>query len=277
MNWIRPAARVIALAATALWLLAATPSPAPAVKPDPGAVAAVNAYVGALSHHDFHAAYALLDPAQQSYFGNVQNFASNTLSTQYTIQKFSLISALPHQNVVEFTVRETVSFLDVNTKSKVNAVVKEPFFALRANDTWRVKQLYQPWKSYAPEVSGSAQGITVTVHRVQFYDKRIQVDCSVANTSPNPVQVLPLGKSVLDDGAAKIPALNSADFPLNDVRFFEGLRLLPRQDASGYINFPVTQKKDEDQTFTLTVAPAIFDGAEQTFPIVVGPIHLNKL
>ncbi|MBV8170721.1 MAG: hypothetical protein JO219_02190, partial [Candidatus Eremiobacteraeota bacterium] len=92
MNWIRPAARVIALATTALWTLAATPSPAPPVKPDPGAVAAVNAYVGALSHHDFNAAYALLDPAQQSYFGNVQNFASNTLSTQYTIQKFSLIS-----------------------------------------------------------------------------------------------------------------------------------------------------------------------------------------
>jgi hypothetical protein len=267
----------IGILTVALCLLGATPAPIIEQQPVQGAVDAVNAYINALVKHDFDAAFALLPSGQQSYFGNVKNFASNMQSTQYTIHKFSLISALSHGEIVEFTSSEDVTFLDVNTRHPVSATVKDPYFALHENGSWRVKQLYQPWKSYASEVAGSAQGVTVTVHRVQFFDKRVQLDCTVLNGSATPVQVLPLGKSVLDVGGAKIPALNSATFPLNNVAFFEGLRLLPKQQTSGYINFPVAQKKDENQTFTLTVAPAIFDGAEQTFAIVVGPIRLNKM
>jgi hypothetical protein len=269
--------RVIALLAAALCGFGASPSPVPGVVANSAAVKAVNDYVGALARQDYSAAYALLPASQQSYFGSVQNFASNPQSTQYRIKKFSVISALPHGEIIEFTVHEDVTFLDVGTHRTISAGVKEPYFALDENGSWRVKQLYLPWKSFAPELTGSAQKVSVTVHRIQFYDKRIQVDCTVRNDATTPVQVLPLGKTVLDDGTAKTPALDTPTFPLNSLAFFEGFRLLPGHESSGYINFPVSQKKDADQSFTLTITPLVFDGAEQSFGVVVGPIQLKKL
>jgi len=264
----------------ALALLGASPPIAPGEpgeQVDTHAIAAVTQYVTALSHNDYASAYALLTSAQQHYFGNVNNFASNARATQYAIHKFEIVSALPHDQVVEITVSQQATFVNAATGAVVSGAVKEPYFALLENGAWRVKQLYQPWKSYAPNITGSAQGIAITVHRIEFYDKRIQIDCTIRNGSTTPAQVLPLGKSVLDDGAAKVPALNDATFPLNDLGFFEGLRLLPGHQASGYINFPVARKKDQEQTLTMTVAPAIFDGAEQPFGVVVGPIHLKTL
>ncbi|MBV8223362.1 MAG: hypothetical protein JO293_08375 [Candidatus Eremiobacteraeota bacterium] len=273
---LRGFAGAIGLIASAVWLLGASPPPA-VEHPDPGATKAVNDYVSALERQDYAAAFALLPSSQQSYFGDVANFASNPQSTQYRIKKFAIVSALSHGDIIEFTVHEDVSFVNVGTQRTISAGVKEPYFALRDNGVWRVKQLYQPWKSYAPEITGTAQGVSVTVHRIQFFDKRIQIDCTVRNDAKTPVQVLPLGKSVLDDGATKTPALDTAAFPLNSLAFFEGFRLLPRYESSGYINFPVTEKKDADRSFTLTIAPAVFDGVDQTFGVVVGPIQVKKL
>jgi hypothetical protein len=269
--------RIVALLAAALCSFGASPSPVPGVVANNAAVKAVNDYVGALARQDYSVAYALLPASQQSYFGSVQNFASNPRSTQYRIKKFSVISALPHGEIIEFTVHEDVTFLDVGTLRTISAGVKEPYFALHENGSWHVKQLYQPWKSYAPEITGSTQKVSVTVHRIQFYDKRIQIDCTVRNDAATPVQVLPLGKSVLDNGATKTPALDTPTFPLNSLAFFEGFRLLPGHESSGYINFPVAQKTDAEQSFTLTIAPLVFDAAEQSFGVVVGPIQLKKL
>lgn len=252
-------------------------SPAPAPSPDPAAVAAVSQYVDALSRGDDARAFALQTSGQQRYFGSVNNFASNALSTKYAIHRFKIVSALSHGQIVEVVVRQETSFLNAATGRMADGAVREPYFALRENGAWRIKQLYQPWKSYAPNVSGQTQGVSVVVHRIEFYDKRIQVDCTIRNDSHTAVQVLPLGKSVLDDGATKVRAINEAAFPPNDLGFFEGARLKPGTAMPGFMNFPVTQKKDEAQTLTLTVAPAIFDAAERTLSIVVGPMHLDKL
>src|SRR5215472_13343249 len=58
--------------------------------PDPGAVAAVKRYVTALEKPDAAAAYALLTAAQQRYFGNARNFASNYAATGYRVVGFSI-------------------------------------------------------------------------------------------------------------------------------------------------------------------------------------------
>jgi hypothetical protein len=55
------------------------------------------------------------------------------------------------------------------------------------------------------------------------------------------------------------------------------MHLQPGHEAAGFINFPIAQKTDADQTLSVTLTPAIADGAEQTFSIVIGPIHLAKL
>ncbi len=222
---------IIALGALALALAGAAPTPRPTA--DPGALQAVTQYVAALSHADYAAAYGLLTSAQQRYFGDVNNFASNSRSTKYVIHKYSIIGSLSHGNVVEAIVRQETSFVNLATGGRVDGSVREPFFALRENGAWRVKQLSQPWKAYAVGTSGSAQGVEVTVYRVEFYDKRIEVDCTIRNGSKTAVQVLPLGKSVLDDGANKVPAMNERELPAQRRRVLRGISAAARPAASG--------------------------------------------
>lgn len=270
--------RALLVAALALLVIGATPAPTPRQSPDPAAIAAVSAYVADAARGDFSAAFGLLTAEQQRYFGNANNLASNSRASGFVIHSYKVIGQLSHGDIVEAMVEQHASFTDISSGKAVPGVVREPYFALRENGAWRVKELYQPWKSYAPDASGSMQGIEVAVKRVEFYDKRVRLDCTIRNAGRVGVQVLPLAKSTLDDGSgSKIPAMNDATFPLNDMGFFEGMHLAPGQQAVGFINFPLAQKTDTDQTLTLTVGPAIADGAEQTFSIVVGSMHLAKL
>jgi hypothetical protein len=268
----------VVAALAALLVIGATPAPAPRPSPDPAATAAVSAYVAAVARGDFDTAFGLLTAEQQRYFGNAHNLASNAKATGFVIHSYKVIGQLSHGAIVEAMVEQHASFTDIASGKPIAGVVREPYFALSENGAWRVKELYQPWKSYAPNASGSAQGVEVVVHRIEFYDTRLRFDCTIRNTGSVGVQVLPLAKTTLDDGSgAKIPAMNEATFPLNDMGFFEGTHLQPGRQTVGFINFPIAQKKDQDMTLSLSVAPAIADGAEQTFNIVVGPIHLTKL
>ena len=269
-------ARKIAALSAASALALAGASPAPVHNFDPPVVA-VTQYVDALASGDYGRAFAMLTAAQQQYFGNPRNFASNAAASQYKIGKFSLDSALSHGSIVEVVVHEEVSFYDIATHQPVKAAIREPYFALRENGQWRVKQLYQPWKSYAPNASGEAEGVSVTVARVEFFSQRVRLDCAIRNDGTKAVQVLPLGTTQLDDGhGAKIHAINEAQFPLNDVGFFEGFRLEPGRQAVGFINFPLA-RRDAPLRFTLALGPAIQDGADRTFDVVVGPFDLPKL
>lgn len=269
--------RTVAAGALACALaLVGAAAPQPARNSDPSVVA-VSQYVRALAAGDFQRAYALLPASQQRYYGNPRNFASNAAAARFTITAFSPETMLSHGAVVEVVVHEDVTYYDIATRQPVKARVREPYFALRENGGWRVKQLYQPWKSYAPNAIGRSLGLSVTVARVEFYDQRVRLDCAIRNDGPKPVQVLPLGKTQLDDGSgAKIAAMNEPRFPLNDIGFFEGLRLEPGRQAVGFINFPLA-RRDAPLRFTLALGPAIQDGADQTFTVVVGPFALPTL
>jgi hypothetical protein len=261
-----------------LALLGASPQAvAPqAVQRTDASAMAVTGYINALSAGDYQTAYSLLTAAQQRYFGNVRNFASNATAAQTKIGKFTFESALSHGSIVEVVIREDVTFFDIATQQLVKASVREPYFALREGSAWRVKQLYQPWKSYAPNATAKTRGVSVTIARIEFYDKRVKVDCAIRNNSSTGVQILPLDKSVLDAGGERIAAMKEPQFPLNDIGFFEGLRLEPGHQAVGFINFPLA-RRDEAMRFMLALGPALQDGADQTFEVVVGPFELPKL
>ena len=268
--------RLIATLPLASWLALFGASPQPVQNSDPPAVA-VTHYVHALAAGDYQRAFGLLTAAQQRYFGNARNFASNAAAARYTIEKFSLQSARSHGSIVEAIVGEDVTYYDIASRQMVKSSVREPYFALHESGVWRVKQLYQPWKSYAPNATGQVQQVSVTVARVEFYDQRVRLDCAIRNDGPKAVQVLPLDETELEvAGGAKIKAMNEPQFPLNDVGFFEGLRLEAGHQAVGFINFPLA-KRDEALRLTLALGPAIQDGANQTFNVVVGPIELPKL
>jgi hypothetical protein len=267
----------LAVAATAAMGLSATAA-ATTPTPDPGAVAVVKSYIAALSKPDPQAAFVLLTPAQQHYFRNARNFASNYSTTQYRISSYSILkTTIRNADLVQFDVSQVTSFFDIAQGSSGTTKAVEPYFALRTAGTWGVKEIYEPWKSYAPAVKGRAGGLQVIVDRVEFFDHRIQVVCTLRNVGTKPVQTLPLLQSTLHVGATTAAAMNAADFPLNDQALFEGARIYPYHQLVGYINFPWTSHDDVDLTATLVIKPIVEDGAEGPASATIGPMKLPKL
>lgn len=263
-----------ALAAMAL----AVPAAASAPTPDPGAVAVVKRYLGALSKPDPQTSFLLLTPSQQQYFRNARNFASNYSTTGYRISSYSIVrSTIRKPDLVEFDVKQSTSFFDIAQGTTGSARAVEPYFALRTHGTWGVKEIYEPWKSYAPKASGRGGGLDVIVDRVEFFDRRIQIVCTLRNLGAKPVQTLPLLQSTLRIGASTVAAMNTADFPLNDQALFEGARVYPYHQLVGYINFPWTSHDDVDLTATLVIKPIVEDGAQGPAAATIGPMKLPKL
>jgi hypothetical protein len=271
--------RVAVLCALAALASSAFASAASTPTPDPGAVTAIRRYIDALSKPDAPTAFALLTAAQQRYFGNARNFGSNFATTQYRVVSYAIERATQREpTLVEADVDQVVSYLDVSTGQTARARIAEPYFALFDGKTWGVKELVQPWKSYAPKATGRADGLVVIVDRIEFFDRRVKVDCTLQNLGTMPIQVLPLLKSTLSIApGATYAALDTPDYPLNDKEFFEGVRIYPGHETVGYVNFPVPSHADVDSTAVLTIAPAIADGATAPAAASVGPMTLPKL
>ena len=248
-----------------------------AATPDPGAVDAVTRYVSALEKPDAATAFGLLTTAQRRYFGDARNFASNDAATRYRIVGFSIAKAtMKSADIAQVDVVQTVTFFDITTERMSTGRFTEPYFALRGNGVWGVKEIYVTWKSYAPDAHGSGGGITAIVDRVEFFDHRIRVYCTLRDLGPKPVQVLPLLRSTMTIGRKTVAALDAADFPLNDERFFEGVRVYPMHQAVGYINFPLASRTVADIKATITIGPVVADGASRPSLVTIGPLDLRK-
>jgi hypothetical protein len=263
---------VLAAIGAAATAAAGTPTP------DPGALSAVKRYIAALSKPDLQAAFVLLTPAQQRYFRNARNFASSYTTTGYRITSSSIVrTTIRTPDLVQFDVSQATSFFDIAQGRPESARAVEPYFALRTGGAWGIKEIYEPWKSYAPKASGHAGGLDVTVDRIEFFDRRIQVVCTLRNTGAKPFQVLPLLRSTLRIGGSTVAAMNTADFPLNDRALFEGARVYPYHQLVGYINFPWTSHDDVDLSATLVIQPIVEDGAQGPVSATIGPMRLPKL
>jgi hypothetical protein len=250
----------------------------PAAAADPAAVATVKRYLTAIAKPDLDAAFALLTPAQQHYFGNPRNFASNYATTGYRLVSWSVARVAAHgASLVEVDVDQKTSYYDIATAQTLDARATEPYFALRSGKRWGAKEIYVPWKSYAPKTVGRAGALSVIVDRVEFYDRRVQVDCTLRNLGQKPVQVLPLLRSTLRLDGVDVAALAGADFPLNDRQFFEGVRIYEYHQVVGYINFPLSSRADRALVARLTVGPVVEDGGAKPLLAEIGPIELPKL
>jgi len=245
---------------------------------DSGAVDAVKRYVAALAKPDPESAYRLLTPAQQRYFRNVRNFASNYATTGYRVLSYSIAKAtLRNPNLAQIDVSQTTSYYDVAAEHTATVSGTEPYFALRSNGKWGVKEVAVPWKSYAPKASGRAGGLVIIIDRIEFFNHFVQVDCTLRNLGPKPIQVLPLLQSKFNTGKESAAAIDRAEFPLNDRQLFEGARIYPFHQVVGYITFPWSSRADEDVTATLVVGPAVEDGSKGPMKVIVGPMQLRRL
>ena len=268
---------VVALSACLACVPGAARGASVAPTPDSGAVDAVKRYVAALEKPDADAAYRLLTPAQQHYFGNARNFASNYAATRYRIVGFKIAKVtIRSAAIVQVDVAQTASFYDIANEKTSTAQVTEPYFALRANRAWGVKEIYVPWKSYAPGAQAAGGGITVIVDRIEFFDRRIRVYCTLRDLGAKPVQVLPLLRSTMTIAGKTVAAIDTADFPLNDEQFFEGARVYPMHQAVGYINFPLPSRTDANLKATITIGPVVADGAPQPAFVTIGPLDLRS-
>jgi hypothetical protein len=242
------------------------------------ALTAVKQFVGALQGPNTEKAFALLTPAQKRYFGNVRNFASNFSATRFRVISYSFSKVtMRNADLAQVDVAEKVSYYDIASEQAATADVIEPYFALRNGKRWGVKE-FQPWKSYAPSATGRAGGLVVIVDRIEFFDRRMQVDCTFRNLGSKPIQVLPLLKSKLTTSTgAKSAAMNVPDSPLTDRQLFEGIRIYPGHQVVGFMNLELPSRIDADMTATLVIAPVIEDGANAPIAVTVGPIQLRKL
>ncbi len=99
------------------------PAPAPAYSPVvPGKAAdTVSAYVRALQHKDYAAAFALLDDPERQYFRNVANYASIYTADGLEIGNFKVVGQRGTPGLRLFFVHESISVNDLFDRQTASA------------------------------------------------------------------------------------------------------------------------------------------------------------
>ena len=90
------------------------------------------------------------------------------------------------------------------------------------------------------------------------------------NLGDNFVTLLPYGKSVLrDDRGGVYRILATKDWTITDKPLFQGVRLAPNSQYTGSLAFTAPRVGDVRRTWSLTLAPALREGADEPFAMTV--------
>jgi hypothetical protein len=267
--------RSIARAACAL-LCAVTLGAAPAPRPSYGPVpknaqtAVVRKYVEALRDGKYDDAFALLADDERAYYGTAAAYRSVFDADGFAVKSATLVGARGDERGRVYFVREHVGFVDHATdkERELDAIV--PVGVLREHGTLHVKDPGKPYRAFAASSAADASGLRATVKKVDFYPDRIDVVVTFENVGDSFVTVLPYGRSVLrDDRGGLYRILATKNWMVTDKRLFEGARLAPRSRYTGSLAFTATRLGDVKRTWTLTVAPALRDGADAPFEVTI--------
>jgi hypothetical protein len=236
--------------------------------------ALVRTYLDALRNARYDAAFRLLDSAERAYYRSADNLRSMYAADSYRVIAFSLLGARgdeAHGRV--YFARETARFLDHAHDTDLTVTATVPVGVVAEAGGWRIKDPGHPWRAFAAHVRARANGIDVTVKKLSFFARRIEVAITFANTAANVVTVLPYGKSVLRDAAGHpYRLIETRDWSLTDRVLFEGLRLPPNARYTGTLAFACEPLAAAPRSFALTIAPLLADGADAPFEIRVDTI-----
>ena len=145
---------------------------------------------------------------------------------------------------------------------------------VKENGAYRVDDEGHPYRSFVP--SGAVvehDGASVTVRKIAFYLRRIEVTLTLVNAGPGQITFLPYGRSVLRDESSVYRLWETRDWLLTDRQLFLGLRLAADARYTGQLNFQVDRRLDDRaRSFTLTVAPALREGADTPLEFALPPI-----
>ncbi|HZO93850.1 MAG TPA: hypothetical protein VFB22_08755 [Candidatus Baltobacteraceae bacterium] len=261
-----------ALVATPL-LLAATPSP-PRYGPVPvhsAQTAVVRRYVDALREGRFDRAFALLSADERAYFGDASAFAGVFAADGYALRRATIVGARGDDRARVYFVRERIAYVDHADDSRRELDATVPIGVVPGRGTPRIKDPGKPYRAFASTSSSSVSGLRVTVKKVDFYPDRIDVVVRFTNAGDGFVTILPYGRSVLRDALGGVYRLIATrDWTITDKRLYEGIPLAPNAQYTGSMAFATAQRfVTADRGWSLTVAPALRDGSDAPFDVIV--------
>ncbi len=236
-------------------------------------------YLAAVSASRFDVAFRLLSDEEQRYFESPANLASVFAADRFKLESYRIIeskSAPPLGTVA--VVSERIAFFDAVRQSPASATVKAVYGIVPGKHGLGIKDSGHPWHIVvaANPVHATANGVTLTLRRVSFYTGRIDVVVTFANRADRAVTFLPYGRTVLRDEIGMVyQPIESRDPALTDRTLYTGLRLPSSAQYTGRMDF-VTPDRFRPKALTLTVAPALADGADAPFDLVFPEIPIAE-
>lgn len=232
-------------------------------------VHAVNAYVSALQHHDYSAAYAMLRGSRRTYYKNAANFASVFRVTSFEIVRYRTRTFKRGRVVLD----ERVQWVPAAQTAAVQGNATIAYTVVRERGGYRIEDAGNPYKAVAPNATGSLNGVRVIVREIAFYPRYIAVTLTLQNVDTGFATFLPYHKSVLtDDRDAVYRSIETNNWNLTDKQLFLGIRLAGNAQYTGTMRFAAPPGADA-QELHLEVGPILRDDPNaQPFGVPLPPI-----
>ncbi len=230
-------------------------------------------YLDAFVAQRFDAAFPLLSDDERRYFGSPANLASVYAADRFKLDAYRIVeskNAPPNGSVA--VVSERIEFFDAVRQSPATATAKVMYGIVDGKRGPRIKDPFHPWRAVAPErLSGAVDRVEVKVRKISFFTGRLEIVATFLNRADRVVTFLPYGRTVLRDQDGKVYLPIESRLPrLTDKTLFTGLRLPSSGEYTGALAF-LTPDRFQPRTLTLTIAPALFDGADAPFEIDLPP------
>ena len=254
--------------------LGASPAPRRAVQygpvPNNAQSRVVKRYVEALRAGRYDAAFALLTDDERKYYGDAAAYRSVFAADGVVLERAALAGARGDDRGRVFFVRERIAYVDHATDKRREVDATVPIGVLPEHGVLHVKDPGKPYRAFASASTVSISGLRVTVKKVDFFPDRIDVVVTFANVGDNFVTLLPYGKSVLrDDRGGAYRILATKDWTITDKQLFQGVPLAPNSAYTGSLAFTATRLGDAKRAWSLTIAPALREGADEPFDVTV--------
>jgi hypothetical protein len=257
-----------AAAALSVALLAASPAYAPA--PHDARTALVQKYVDALRARRYADAYALLTGSERAYYGDGASYRSVYDADGIALRSAHVLGARCASAGCVYFVRERMSYVDHANDVTRTLEATVPIGVFSERGTLGIKDPGKPYRAFASNASVDVSGLRVTVKKVEFFPDRIALTVTFVNLGDRFVTLLPYGKSVLrDDHGGLYRIIAVKDWTVTDKRLFEGVPLAPDARYTGAIAFTATRIANRKLRWSLTIAPALREGADAPFDLTV--------
>ena len=235
----------------------------------------VKRYVDALRDARFDTAYGLLTDAERAYYGDVAGYRSVFTADGYLLRSASILGARGDDRGRVYFVRERIAYVDHRTDLRHEIDATVPLGVLSERGALHVKDPGKPYRAFASASAGEASGLRVSVKKVDFFPNRIDVIVTFANLGDGFVTLLPYGRSVLrDDRGGVYRILATKDWTITDKQLFEGVPLAPSAQYTGSLAFGAPRLSGPERGWSLTIAPALREGADAPFEVTVPIAHV---